>query len=128
MKWIPKEAKEEHDAYYAKVQKLANEKNKPIAVRKGGGADLGLRGEAPDPKDREQYILLGAPGHRGPEIIQQFVERRGLEEVRVFSAPRTKRQGWLFMAKAGVSENILLVGADVIRVRPYKRSGQRQFD
>ena len=41
------------------------------------------------------------------------------------SAPRKSGQGWIFVAKPGVEEQLLMVGALAMRVRPYTKRPRR---
>ena len=58
-------------------------------------------------------------------VVQQFLERRGYDEVRGLSAPRTRGQGWIFVARPGVEEQLLMMGPSAMRVRQYIRRPRR---
>ena len=66
---------------------------------------------------------MGAPIHWGPGAVQQFLENRGMQEVSGLGPPRTRSQGWIFTAKAGVEGREFKVGSAITRIRPYTTRG-----
>ena len=119
--WRYKQNNEEDAAYFRRVSAEAVRIGKPMICRRGGGSDLGIVGVEKTQRETATYILLGSPQHWSPMIVEQLLGNRGFESVSALSAPRSRKQGWLFQAKTGMGEKILTVGADKLRVRPYVR-------
>ena len=89
---------------------------------------MGLRGLDPPPRAKEAYCVVGAPFDWNEEDLRGLLEKRNFTELEYFSAPRTKQQAWLFSAKAGKEEQVLMIDGQYVRIRPRKRKKKMKYE
>lgn len=121
--WVDRKKEETDREYYRRVLTIADEKKAPLAVRRGGGASLGLRGVTPSRKERQRYAATGVPTSWTPGTLQKWLEAQQWREASDISAPRHRYGTWLFTATRpeGEKEGALLykVGDGGVTIRSW---------
>lgn len=95
--WVSKEPQESEVAYLTRCCGLAKEQGKPLRLRQGGGAAIGIVGgtQGPGPGGA-RFVLFGAPREWTPEVLVSILQEWGWSGVRGVAAPRHQKQGYLF--------------------------------
>ena len=108
--WVNKKPDMNSETYYHFVKQLAEEKKVPIALRQGGGSDLGLvgikEGEIQNPNKPTHWIMKGTPRHWRQEDVEAFLLQENWKEVencgrrqkkwcfKAFPPPDNDKQEW----------------------------------
>jgi hypothetical protein len=122
--WVDRLTEESDKAYQIRAREEAKKADKPIVHRRGGGNCFGIKGLPSNRGDKgSSLICRNVPEHWGPNTLEQWLQGKGFSEIRGISAPRSWKQGWLFMGK-GLQENevqIHPVGKWTITIKQHKQ-------
>lgn len=78
----------------------AKQQSVPIAYRRGGGANLGLRGLAPEKAPTSKWVAKQVPKWWGRDELERVLREQCFSGVMDLQEPRTRWHGWLFRAQA----------------------------
>ena len=92
-KWVQKQKEESHKEYLTKALKEASEAGKPVVYRRGGGACLGIKGLESEQKAGTMFVIKNAPNWWGPVALKEWLERKGFQQIKGLSQPRSASQG-----------------------------------
>lgn len=125
--WINKQNDEPPDVYFCRVLALGAQKSLPMACRRGGGSNLGLRGAVVDADQATKWIAESVPANWQPTTFTQFLTQQKWKDVKHVTPPRSFRGKLTFAAVLpdGAPKDfpwICKVGDTTINVNKWKRS------
>ena len=100
--WLPKPKGFTTEAYFRAALEKSKTENCPLALRQGGGNDIGLVGGDPlkfNPGRRQSWDMYGVPTFWEHRDVHQFLSQEGWKSLEVRN--RAKRRGqhvWVFHA------------------------------
>ena len=113
------------EQYFARVFTQAQMSQLPLACRRGGGACLGLHGDAVSASGALKWTVAGVPSHWGPGTFQQWLEKQGWTEFKHVTAPKHTKGKWTCVAKpaeTGEGPFAYQVGEQVITITKWMRA------
>merc|ERR1712129_447047 len=128
VRWMIQWTEEDEHSYFLRALKEAKKQSKPLAWRKGGRKELGIRGLQPEEKKGEKYVVHGLPVSWGPARVEGLLKERGFTEVHQLWPPWYKTQGWIFLDKPGHTEQVWEINGKPARARPYYRGVRKTQD
>ena len=104
--WNKRAAEDDAESYLREVQSAALAQNKPIALRQGGGADLGIcDGQVPENSKSRVRPPLG-PSSLSQEQVEELLQAQGWKDPVVLSRRLAGKRGdshqWVFRAASPV--------------------------
>ena len=100
IKWLPRDKEMTGGSYFACAKKEAHFLKKALAYRKGGRANLGLVGIAPDKTDesqvRKRWSAKGIPTGWTPQQFTQVLEKAGWRVLKDVQSPTRPKGLWTF--------------------------------
>ena len=124
--WIPREDSEDSATYFRRVLAQATQNQLPMATRRGGGANLGLRGATNADKEVVKWSASAIPNEWQPGTLQKWLEKQGWSEIKYVTPPNSGRGRWTFAAKKPANHTndcpwVCTVGSSTVTISRWIR-------
>jgi hypothetical protein len=103
VQWLSRLEKEDPKEYFERCAEMARSAGKSMALRKGGGGCIGIRG-ASGAIQRSRFVVHGTPRSWGPDTVKKFMADHGWQHLGVVQPPRKPWEGFLVSAAPAAAE------------------------